>query len=97
MEVFDLSGEDEEYLSIEEQEKLKDIKIFLSERIDKIENKLDKDYDVLLKKHQEDIKKIYDKIMALEEKIINIENYNNKGITDILEEIWQDFRNFVKV
>lgn len=97
MEVFDLSGEDEEYLSIEEKEKLKDIKIFLSDRIDKIENKLDKDYDILLTKHQEDIKKIYDKIMLLEEKIINIENYNNKGITDILEEIWQDFRNFVKV
>ena len=97
MEVFDLSGEDEEYLSIEEQEKLKDIKTFLSNRIDKIENKLDKDYDILLKKHQEDIKKIYNKIMVLEEKIVNIENYNNKGITDILEEIWQDFRNFVKV
>ena len=97
MEVFDLSGEDEEYLSIEEQEKLKDIKIFLSDRIDKIENKLDKDYDILLKKHQEDIKKLYDKIMSLEEKILNIENYNNKGITDILEEIWEDFRNFVKV
>tara|TARA_B100000524_G_C23602415_1_gene353105 strand:- start:87 stop:380 length:294 start_codon:yes stop_codon:yes gene_type:complete len=97
MEVFDLSGEDEEYLSIEEQEKLKDIKIFLSDRIDRIENKLDKDYDILLKKHQEDIKKIYDKIMVLEEKIVNIENYNNKGITDILEEIWQDFRDFVKV
>ena len=35
--------------------------------------------------------------MILEEKIINIEDYNNKGITNFLEEIWEDFRKFVKV
>ena len=97
MEVSHLSGEDEEYLSIEQQEKIEDIKIYLINRINKIENKLDNDYDNLLNKHQEDIKKIYDKIMVLEDKIINIENYNNKGITDFFEEIWEDFRNFVKV
>ena len=91
MEVSHLSGEDEEYLSIEQQEKIEDIKIYLINRINKIENKLDNDYDNLLNKHQEDIKKIYDKIMVLEDKIINIENYNNKGITVFLKKFGKIF------
>ena len=91
MEVSHLSGEDEEYLSIEQQEKIEDIKIYLINRINKIENKLDNDYDNLLNKHQEDIKKIYDKIMVLEDKIINIENYNNKGITVFLKKFGNIF------
>ena len=97
MEVLDLSGEDEEYLSIEQLDKIEDMKITLTNRMDEIENKLNNDYNILLEKHQEDIKKIYDKIMILEQKIIDMENYNNKGIKDYLEEIWEDFRNFVKV
>ena len=97
MDVLDLAGEDEEYLSIEQLEKIENIKESLTERINQLENKLNNNHDILLKKHHEDIKKIYDKIMILEEKIINIEHHNNKGITDFLEEIWEDFRNFVKV
>ena len=49
MEVLDLSGEDEEYLSIEQLEKMEDIKISLIERMNKLEDKLNNNYDSLLK------------------------------------------------
>tara|TARA_Y100000991_G_C21712736_1_gene238660 strand:- start:149 stop:436 length:288 start_codon:yes stop_codon:yes gene_type:complete len=94
MEVLDLSGEDEEYLSIEREDN-KEIKIIF-DRLEKIENKIYYENPKLLEKHQQDIKMLYDKIMILEEKIMNPDN-QGKSLTEYLDEIWEDFKNFVKL
>ena len=39
---------------------------------------------------------LYDKIMILEEKIMNPDN-QGKSLTEYLDEIWEDFKNFVKL
>ena len=105
MEVFGLSGEDEEYLSIERKGNLQENTNFelndkkeILQRIINIENVVYNNQNKFLENHHKDIKILYDKIMILEEKIMNFESQNStKSFTEYLDEIWDDFKNFVKV
>tara|TARA_B100001250_G_C19434218_1_gene628859 strand:- start:68 stop:355 length:288 start_codon:yes stop_codon:yes gene_type:complete len=92
MEDFKLSDQEEEYFSntLETDSGIK--------RVEKLENRMNfieqKMYNV--DQHQEEITKIYEKIMDLENKILNLEQEEGNVFFDTLDELWEDFKNFVK-
>ena len=104
MEEFKFSSDEEEYyqnngftnqkLSL----KIKEIELILNTHSDKLK-KIEEDKLENLKIHQENIKKIYNKIMEIEDSIFDIYEKipeKNKNLTEILEDLWDDFKKFVK-
>lgn len=96
MEEFKLSDQEEDYFA--ETRKVDENEDHISKKMEKIENRLNlaEQRIYTIEDHQKEIKNIYDKIMDLEDRIINIEDENNNGFFDTLDDLWEDFKNFVK-
>ena len=106
MEEFKFSSDEEEYYQNKVtgftnqklNHKIKEIELILNLHSDKFK-KIEEDKLENLKIHQDNIKKIYNKIMEIEDSIFDIYEKipeQNKNLNEILEDLWNDFKNFVK-
>ena len=106
MEEFKFSSDEEEYYQNKVtgftnqklNQKIKEIELILNSHSDKLK-KIEENNLENLKIHQENIKKIYNKIMEIEDSIFDIYEKipeKNKNLTEILEELWDDFKKVVK-
>tara|TARA_X000000950_G_C13711352_1_gene576330 strand:- start:614 stop:883 length:270 start_codon:yes stop_codon:yes gene_type:complete len=82
---FKLSDGEEEYYYEKNCNKT------INNRLEELEKKV-----YTIDEHQKEIKNIYIKISNLEQRIFELELENNSSFFDTIDEIWEDFKNFVK-